>query len=117
MSNVRDYYNVLDTALCELRERIESENIQSHNELSDIIHEVADSNVPLYRAAVLYVMASPGIALDFSDSSIMPDTTDVILILQSRIYEQLCIDLCEVAQDYVDEYVASLYECSEEEEE
>ena len=46
----------------------------------------------------------------------MPDTKDVIRILQARIYEQLTIDLWEDAEDLLNEYLEEV-EAEEDEEE
>lgn len=61
-------------------------------------------------------MASEGIDLEFEDSGLMPDTKDVIRILQARIYEQLTIDLWEDAEDLLNEYLEEVEEYEEDEE-
>lgn len=47
----------------------------------------------------------------------MPDTKDVTVVLQARIYEQLTIDLWERVQDMIDAYIDSAEDSEEEEEE
>ena len=60
-------------------------------------------------------MASDGIDLEFEDSGLMPETKDVIRILQARIYEQLTIDLYGVAEDLMNDYIAEMEEEEDEE--
>lgn len=109
MSNMT-YNNVFDHAYKMLKENIRYDDIRDANDLHDALHEAADSAVPIYYADIFSVMASEGINLEFEDSGLMPDTKDVIRILQARIYEQLTIDLWEEAGDLINEYLAEVEE-------
>lgn len=114
MTNVT-YYSVLSHAEELLKERIEYEWDNGY-EISDLIHEAADSAVPHYYNEIFSVMASDGIAVDFEDSGLIPDTKDVTVILQARIYEELTIDLWKVAYDIIAE-VEAMHEEDEEDNE
>lgn len=104
MSNMT-YNNVFDHAYEMLKENILYDDIRNIDDLHDAVHMAADSAVPVYYADIFSVMASEGIDLEFDDSGLMPDTKDVIRILQVRIYEQLTIDLWEDAEDLLNEYL------------
>ncbi len=116
MSNMT-YSQVYNTAHATLVERIWDDAIDCIDNAHDAIHEVADSAVPIYYADIFSVMASEGIDPFFEDSGLMPDTKDVTVVLQARIYEQLTIDLWERVQDMIDEYIDSAEDSEEEEEE
>lgn len=103
MSNMT-YNNVFDHAYEMLKENIR------YDDLHDAVHMAADSAVPHYYSDIFSVMASEGIDLEFEDSGLMPDTKDVIRILQARIYEQLTIDLWEDAEDLLNEYLEEVEE-------
>lgn len=115
MSNMT-YSQVYNTAHAALVERIWDEAIDCRDNAHDAIHEVADSAVPIYYADIFSVMASEGIDHFFEDSDLMPDTKDVTVVLQARIYEQLTIDLWERIQDMIDAYIDSAEDSEEEEE-
>lgn len=115
MSNMT-YSNVYNHAYALLKEYIRYDDVRDEDELSDKIHDAADNAVPHWYAEVFSVMASEGIDLEFDDSGLMPDTKDVIRILQARIYEQLTIDLYGDAEDLLNEYLEEI-EAEEEEEE
>ena len=112
MSNMT-YNNVFDHAYEMLKENIRYDDIRDTDDLYDAVHEAADSAVPHYYADIFSVMASEGIDLEFEDAGLMPDTTDTIRILQARIYEQLSIDLWEVAEDLLNEYLEEVEEDKE----
>lgn len=116
MSNMT-YNNVFDHAYEMLKENIRYDDIRDTDDLHDAIHMAADSAVPHYYADIFSVMASEGIDLEFEDSGLMPDTKDVIRILQARIYEQLTIDLWEDAEDLLNEYLEEVEEEEEDYEE
>lgn len=117
MSNMT-YHEVFNHAYALLKERIQYDGIRDTDDLHDAMHESCDTAVPVSYADIFSVMASEGIDLEFEDSGLMPDTKDVIQILQARIYEQLTIDLWEDAEDLVNEYVEEVeaYEDYEEDE-
>lgn len=110
--NANAYYELLDAAVYAMNERIAYEDIQDYDnyydEICDMIHEVADDNVPHYYTEIFTVMAADGIDHEFEDSGLMPETTDVTRILQARIYEQLTIDLHAKAEELVNDYVETL---------
>lgn len=118
--NANAYYDVLNAAVYEMNERIAYEDIRDYDErydeLCDMIHEVADNNVPHYYYEIFTVMAADGIDHEFNDSGLMPETKDVTRILQARIYEQLTIDLHEKVERLVNDYVDTLDEDEEEDE-
>lgn len=109
MSNMT-YNNVFDHAYEMLNENIRYDDIRDTDGLGDAIHEAADSAVPHYYSDIFSVMASDGIDLEFEDSGLVPDTKDVICILQARIYEQLTIDLWEDAEYLLNVYLAEIEE-------
>lgn len=109
------YNNVFDHAYEMLKENIRYDDIRDTDDLHDAIHMAADSAVPHYYSDIFSVMASEGIDLEFEDSGLMPDTKDVIRILQARIYEQLTIDLWEDAEDLLNEYLEEVEEDEDEE--
>lgn len=104
MSNMT-YNNVFDHAYKMLKENIRYDDIRHTNDLQDAVHMAADAAIPHDYSDVFSVMVSEGIDLEFEDSGLMPDTKDVILILQARIYEQLMIDLWKDAEDLLNEYL------------
>lgn len=114
MSNMT-YHNVFDHAYEMLKENIRYDDIRDTDDLHDAVHMAADSAVPIYYSDIFSVMTSEGIALEFEDSGLMPDSKDVIRILQARIYEQLTIDLWEDAEDLLNEYLEEVEEYEEEE--
>lgn len=115
MSNMT-YSNVYNHAHDLLRENIRYDDVRDTDDLYDAMHNACDNAVPHYYSDVFSVMASEGIDLEFEDSGLMPDTKDVIRILQARIYEQLTIDLWDVAEDLLNEYLEEV-EAEEEDEE
>ena len=116
MSNMT-YNNVFDHAYKMLKENIRYDDIRDTNGLHDAVHMAAEcSDLPHDYRDVFSVMASEGIDLEFEDSGLMPDTKDVIRILQARIYEQLTIDLWEDAEDLLNEYLEEVEESEEYEE-
>lgn len=115
MSNMT-YANVYNHAYSLLGEYIRYEDVRDYDEATDKIHEAADNAVPVYYNDIFSVMASDGIDHEFEDSGLIPDTKDVTRILQARIYEQLTLDLYEVVEDLLNEYLEEV-EAEEDEEE
>lgn len=109
MSNMT-YSAVYNHAHSLIEEAIRYDDIRDTDKLYDALHEACDNAVPHYYNDVFSVMASDGIDLEFEDSGLMPETKDVIKILQARIYEQLTIYLYSVAEDLMNEYVAEMEE-------
>lgn len=107
MSNMT-YSNVYNHAFALLEERIQFDDIRSTDDLHDALHESCDNAVPLYYADIFSVMASDGIDHFFEDSGLIPDTKDVTVVLQARIYEQLTIDLWDKAEDMINDYLLTV---------
>lgn len=102
------YSNVYNHARSMIEEAIRYDDIRDTDKLYDALHEACDNAVPHYYNDVFSVMASDGIDLEFEDSGWMPETKDVIKILQARIYEQLTIDLYSVAEGLMNDYIAEM---------
>lgn len=109
------YSTVYNHARSLIEEAIRYDDIRDTDKLYDALHEACDNAVPHYYNDVFSVMASDGITLEFEDSGLMPETKDVIRILQARIYEQLTIDLYGVAEDLMNDYIAEMEEEEDEE--
>lgn len=112
----KTYSAVYNYAYDLVRENIRYDDIRDTDDLWDIIHDAADNAIPCYYNDVFSVMASDGIDVEFTDSGLIPDTRDVIRILQARIYEQLTEDLYGPAEDMLNEYLEELAEAEEEDE-
>lgn len=113
MSNMT-YSAVYNHARSLIEEAIRYDDIRDTDKLYDALHEACDNAVPHYYNDVFSVVASGGIDLEFEDSGLMPETKDVIRILQARIYEQLTIGLYGVAEDLINDYIAEMEEEDEE---
>lgn len=87
------YYELLAATVEEFNERIQYDKIREDDDYSDALHEIVDGNVPVYYYEIFTVMASDGIAVDFEDEGLIPETKDVTKILQARIYEALYNDV------------------------
>lgn len=108
--NAMAYYNILSDARDDLRNMIEQNDVRDVEDAQDYVHEIADDHVPVYCSEIFTVMASDGIDYDFEDAGLVEGMTDVIHILQARIYEQLVIDLYDDLDDFVMDYCDSLNE-------
>lgn len=102
------YSDVLDHAKSLITEYIQYDNVTDLDDAQDKLHEACDSAVPWYYKDIFSVMASDGIDLEFDDSGLMPETTDVSRIIQARIYEQLYLDLYSELEDLLQEYSDTL---------
>lgn len=91
--NANAYYDLVKGAVEAFNERIQCDELTEDGDYHDALHEVADSMVPHYYHEIFTVMAADGIAHEFDDSGLMPDTKDVTVILQARIYEALYNDV------------------------
>lgn len=78
------------------------------DEIRDRLHEIADSNVPIYSGDVFAVFAAGGISYKMDDSGLIEGRTDVLHILQVRIYEELINRLYGDLEDCVQAYVEEL---------
>lgn len=90
--NTNAYYDLLFTTVELFRERIGQDQLTEDN-YHDALHEVVAGQVPHYYSDIFTVMAADGIDHEFDDSCLMPDTKDVTVILQARIYEALYNDV------------------------
>lgn len=91
--NANAYYDLLATTVEMFNERIQEDEIAEGDGYHDALHEVVDGQVPHYYHDIFTVMAADGIANEFEDSGLMPETKDVTRILQARIYEALYNDV------------------------
>lgn len=97
--NANAYYELVAGAVEAFNERIQSNRIEEGDDYHDALHEVVDNYVPHYYTEIFTVMAADGISHEFDDSGLIPDTKDVTVILQARIYEALYNDVindCDV---------------------
>lgn len=104
------YLDVLDHAKSIITEYIQYDNVTELDAAYDKLHEACAIAVPHYYREIFLVMASDGIDLEFDDSGMVPETTDVSKILQARIYEQLYLDLSSELEDILQEYLDTLEE-------
>ena len=93
--NANAYYDLVAHAVEMFNERIQYDKIEEGDEYHDALHEVCDEATPHYYHEIFTVMAADGIAHEFDDSDLIPDTKDVTVILQARIYEALYNDVQE----------------------
>lgn len=78
------------------------------DDIRDRLHEIADSNVPIYNGDVFAVFADGSISYEMDDSGLIEGVTDVVQILRVRIYEELMSCLyCHVG-GMIAEYVEEL---------
>lgn len=92
--NANAYYELLSATLEAFNMRIQEDQLTEDDDWHDALHEVVDGHVPHYYSEIFTVMAADGIDHEFDDSGLMPDTKDVTVILQARIYEALYNDVC-----------------------
>ncbi|CDM21588.1 predicted antirestriction protein [Citrobacter phage CR8] len=91
--NADAYYKLVADAVKAFNERIQYDQIAEGDEYHDALHEVVDDYVPHYYSEIFTVMAADGIDHEFEDSGLMPESMDVTVILQARIYEALYNDV------------------------
>lgn len=108
--NANAYYDLLASTIAAFNERIQCDQLTQDDDWHDALHEVVVNHVPHYYSEIFTVMAADGIDHEFDDSGLMPDTKDVTVILQARIYEALYNDVCN-------DMSVEWYEEEEEEEE
>lgn len=87
------YYDLVKATIELFNERIQRDQLTEDEDYHDALHEVVDGQVPHYYNEIFTVMAADGISHEFDDSGLIPDTKDVIRILQARIYEALYNDV------------------------
>lgn len=92
--NANAYYDLLSATIEAFNMRIQADQLTEDDDWHDALHEVVDDHVPHYYSEIFTVMAADGIDHEFDDSGLMPDTKDVTVILQARIYEALYNDVC-----------------------
>ncbi|NBK20400.1 MAG: hypothetical protein EOM68_00025 [Spirochaetia bacterium] len=91
--NANAYYDLVAATVEAFNERIQCDELTEDGDYHDALHEVVDGKVPHYYSEIFTVMAADGIDHQFDDSGLMPDTKDVTVILQARIYEALYNDV------------------------
>lgn len=91
--NANAYYDLVKGAVEAFNERIQYDQLTEGSDYHDALHEVVDGQVPHYYSEIFTVMAADGISHEFEDSGLTPDTKDVTVILQARIYEALYNDV------------------------
>lgn len=91
--NANAYYELLAAAVEAFNVRIQEDRLTENHDYHDALHEVVDRMVPHCYWEIFTVMAADGIGVEFDDDGQMPDTKDVTVILQARIYEALYNDV------------------------
>lgn len=91
--NANAYYELVAATVELMNERIQCDGLQEGDDIHDALHEVVDGQVPHHYHEIFTVMAADGIDHVFEDSGFIPDTKDVSVILQARIYEALYNDV------------------------
>jgi hypothetical protein len=87
--------SILADAREELRDRYENYRDEFHQgDPHDVIHEIADSSVPIYYSDIFAVIADlPG--YDLSDPGIAEGVTDLSKLAQIHIYDAISMHLFE----------------------
>lgn len=93
--NANAYYELVAATVVAFNERIQFDQLTQDDDYHDALHEVVDDMVPHHYSDIFTVMAADGISHEFDDSGLMPDTKDVMIILQARIYEALYNDVLD----------------------
>ena len=93
--NANAYYSLLESTIELFNERIEYDELGEGSDYHDALHEVVACQVPHYYTEIFEVMSADGISYEFEDSGLIPDTKDVTVILQGRIYEALYNDVIQ----------------------
>lgn len=78
------------------------------DDIRDRLHEIADSNIPIYNGDVFAVFADGGISYEMNDSGLIEGVTDVVQILRTRIYEELMDCLYGDLEDCITAYAEEL---------
>ncbi|UGO47533.1 hypothetical protein LILPAPAWES_2 [Morganella phage vB_MmoP_Lilpapawes] len=97
------YNELLETARNELKDAIRELHV-TDDDIRDRLAEIVDSNVPFINHEIFEVFANGGISHEMDDSGLIEGVTDVIQILQARIYEELSNDLYGELEDLIQEY-------------
>lgn len=87
--NANAYYDLVKGAVEAFNERIQYDELTEDSDYHSALHEVVDGMVPHYYHEIFTVMAADGIDFIFDDSDMMPDTKDISVMCQARIYEAL----------------------------
>lgn len=106
------FNELYDTAKEELEAAIRELHVTGteDDEIRDRLHEIAESAVPIYNSDVFEVFADGGIDYKMNDSGLIEGYTDVLHILQARIYEELVDCLYGDLRDCITAYVEELGE-------
>lgn len=95
----RQFEDILANARGELRERRDE---IAGDESHDVIHEIADSFVPVYYTDIFAVLAELP-CWELSDPGIAEGVTDISQLAQIHIYDAISQDLFESWDDIVRE--------------
>lgn len=109
MSNVT-YHSLYVSAKQDLIDVIRDNDLRDYDEACDYVHEVADTNIPHYYTDIFSVFAEGGISHEMGDAGLIEGLTDVIKILQTRIYEELSNDLFSDLEGLIEDYLNEIEE-------
>lgn len=100
------YNELLDTARDELKDAIRELHVTDEydDDIRDRLVEIVDSNVPFINHEIFEVFANGGISHQMDDDGLIDGCSDVVKILQMRIYEELSNDLYGELEDLIQEY-------------
>ena len=94
MEKTKKYYtsDLIDCAIEDLQDRIQwCKEEKEDYEIDDLIHEIADNNIPIYTYDLLQYASNNFDLLEQND--LVNDQPDVISIIQANIYEILTEEL------------------------
>lgn len=100
------YNELLDTARDELKDAIRELHVtdEHDDDIRDRIYEIIEGAMPYANHEIFEVFANGGVSHEMDDSGLIDGVTDVIKILQMRIYEELSNDLYGELEDLIQEY-------------
>lgn len=99
-----------DSLLCDARDELKdairelNATYYDDNGICERLHEIVDSNVPFINHEIFEVFTNGGISHEMDDNGLIHGCSDVIKILQMRIYEELSNDLYGELEDLIQEY-------------
>ena len=99
-----------DSLLCAAREELKDAIRELHvtdeddDDIRDRLTEIVDSNVPFINHKLFEVFANGGISYEMDDEGLIDGVSDVIKIMQTRIYEELSNDLYGELEGLIQEY-------------
>ena len=96
MKDKKTYYteDLVEGTIEELEDRLKwNKENKEDQDTDDLIHEIADNNIPIYTYDLLQYASNNFDLLEQND--LVNDQPDVISIIQANIYELLMEDLYE----------------------